>query len=308
MKKYLITGSDGLVGSALKKILGDNHVYHTRKDAELTDRKQTLDYINYQVKHNGVNTIINCAAKVGGVQANMKNNKGFFIDNFLLNNNVIEASFRNEIPNFVNILSTCIFPDENIVHPLTANQINNGAPHHSNHGYAYAKRLAGYETNIVKNVLNSNWVSVIPTNVYGRHDNFHLEEGHMIPAMIHRAYLANKNKEKMVIWGDGSPLRQIIYSDDLAKLILWSLDNWKDEESFMAINPNEITILEIAKEICANFNINDNDLIFDSEKPKGQHRKPAVSNAPSEFKFTELSNGIKETINWFLENYPNIRK
>ena len=81
--------------SALKKILGDNHVYHIRKDAELTDRKQTLDYINYQVKHNGVDTIINCAAKVGGVQANMKNNKGFFIDNFLLNNNVIEASFKN---------------------------------------------------------------------------------------------------------------------------------------------------------------------------------------------------------------------
>jgi GDP-L-fucose synthase len=308
MKKYLITGSDGLVGSALKKILGDNHVYHTRKDAELTDRKQTLDYINYQVKHNGVDTIINCAAKVGGVQANMKNNKGFFIDNFLLNNNVIEASFKNEIPNFVNILSTCIFPNENITYPLTANQINNGAPHHSNHGYAYAKRLAGYETNIVKNVLNSNWVSVIPTNVYGRHDNFHLEEGHMIPAMIHRAYLANKNKEKMVIWGDGSPLRQIIYSDDLAKLILWSLENWEDEEPFMAINPNEITILEIAKEICKNFNINDDDLIFDSEKPKGQHRKPATSNAPSEFKFTELSDGITETINWFLENYPNVRK
>ena len=308
MKKYLITGSDGLVGSALKKILGDNHVYHTRKDAEFTDKKQTLDYINYQVKHNGVDTIINCAAKVGGVQANMKNNKGFFIDNFLLNNNVIEASFKNEIPNFVNILSTCIFPDENITYPLTANQINNGAPHHSNHGYAYAKRLAGYETNIVKNVLNSNWVSVIPTNVYGRHDNFHLEEGHMIPAMIHRAYLANKNKEKMVIWGDGSPLRQIIYSDDLAKLILWSLENWEDEEPFMAINPNEITILEIAKEICKNFNINDDDLIFDSEKPKGQHRKPAASNAPSEFKFTELSDGITDTINWFLENYPNVRK
>ena len=308
MKKNLITGSDGLVGSALKKILGDNHVYHTRKDAELTDRKQTLDYINYQVKHNGVDTIINCAAKVGGVQANMKNNKGFFIDNFLLNNNVIEASFKNEIPNFVNILSTCIFPDENITYPLTANQINNGAPHHSNHGYAYAKRLAGYETNIVKNVLNSNWVSVIPTNVYGRHDNFHLEEGHMIPAMIHRAYLANKNKEKMVIWGDGSPLRQIIYSDDLAKLILWSLDNWKDEEPFMAINPNEITILEIAKEICNNFNIGDDDLIFDYDKPKGQHKKPAISNAPTEFKFTKLSDGLKETINWFLENYPNIRK
>ena len=308
MKKYLITGSNGLVGSALKKILGDNHVYHTKQDAELTDRNQTLDYINYHVKHNGVNTIINCAAKVGGVQANMKNNKGFFMENFLLNNNVMEASFRNEIPNFVNILSTCIFPDQNITYPLTANQIDNGPPHFSNHGYAYAKRLAGYETNIIKNVLKSNWVSVIPTNVYGKHDNFHLDDGHMIPAMIHRAYLANKNKEKMVIWGDGSPLRQVIYSDDLAKLILWSLDNWKNDEPFMAINPNENTILEIAKEICSNFNISDDDLIFDHNKPKGQHKKPAITNAPSEFNFTSLSDGIKDTINWFLENYPNIRK
>jgi GDP-L-fucose synthase len=168
--------------------------------------------------------------------------------------------------------------------------------------------LAGYETNIIKNVLKSNWVSVIPTNVYGKHDNFHLDEGHMIPAMIHRAYLANKNKEKMVIWGDGSPLRQVIYSDDLAKLIIWSLENWKDDGPFMAINPNENTILEISKEICKNFNINDNDLIFDHDKPKGQHKKPAISNAPSDFNFTPLSDGIKDTINWFLENYPNIRK
>ena len=258
----LITGSDGLVGSALKKILGDGHVYHTRKDVELTDREKTLDYFNYHVKHNGVDTIINCAAKVGGVQANMKNNKKFFIDNFVLNNNVIEASFRNEIPNFVNILSTCIFPDKNITYPLTANQIDLGPPHHSNHGYAYAKRLAGYEMNIVKQVLNSNWVSVVPTNVYGPHDNFHLEDGHMIPAMIHRA--------------------QVIYSEDLAKLIIWSLNNWKHDEPFMAINSNEISILEIAKEICKNFNINEEDLTFDDTKPKGQHRKPAVSDAISD--------------------------
>jgi GDP-L-fucose synthase len=308
MKKYLITGSEGLVGSALKKLLGDGHVYHTRKDVELTDREKTLDYINYHVKHNGVDTIINCAAKVGGVQANMRNNKKFFIDNFVLNNNVIEASFRNEIPNFVNILSTCIFPDKNITYPLTANQIDLGPPHHSNHGYAYAKRLAGYEMNIVKQVLNTNWVSVVPTNVYGPHDNFHLEDGHMIPAMIHRAFLSDKNNEKMVVWGDGSPLRQVIYSEDLAKLIIWSLNNWKHDEPFMAINPNEITILEIAKEICKNFNIHEEDLMFDDTKPKGQHRKPAVSDAISEFEFTPLSDGIKNSVEWFLTNYPNIRK
>lgn len=308
MRKYLITGSNGLVGSSLKKILGDSHVYHTKDEVDLTDSKKTLDYITYHVKNNGVDTIINCSAKVGGVQANMKNNKGFFIENFMINNNVIESSFKNEIPNFVNLLSTCIFPDKNITFPLTPNQIDNGVPHFSNHGYAYSKRIAGYQTNVIKKVLKANWISVIPTNVYGINDNFHLEEGHMIPGMIHRAYLSKQNSEKMVVWGDGSPLRQVIHSDDLVKLILWSLDNWKSDESFMAINPKEHSILEIANIICKSFDILPENIVFDETKPMGQFRKPAITNVPEDFKFTDLNVGINTTVEWFKENYKTLRK
>ena len=308
MNKILVTGSNGLVGSALRKILGDNHIYHTKDEVNLLDNKKTIDYISYHVKHNNVDTVIHCAAKVGGVQANMKNNKGFFIENFIINNNIIESSFKNEIPNFVNLLSTCIFPDKNVTFPLTPNQIDQGAPHFSNHGYAYAKRLSGYQTNIIKKVLNSNWVSVVPTNVYGTNDNFHLDEGHMIPAMIHRAFLSKQNSKKMIIWGDGSPLRQVIYSEDLARLIMWSLENWKSDEPFMAINKKEYSILNIAKIICDSFEIYDEDIIFDSSKPMGQLRKPAISNSPEDFKFTDLEIGIEETVKWFKTNYKNIRK
>jgi len=308
MKKVLVTGSNGLVGSALKKILGPEHVYHTKDDVDLLDPKKTMDYITYHVKHSDVDTVIHCAAKVGGVQANMKNNKGFFIDNFVINNNIIESSYKNEIPNFVNLLSTCIFPDKNIKFPLTPDQIDNGAPHPSNHGYAYAKRLSGYQTNIIKKVLNSNWVSVIPTNVYGINDNFHLEDGHMIPAMIHRAYLSKQRSEKMVVWGDGSPLRQVIYSEDLAKLIIWSLNNWTSDDPFMAINPIEDSILDIAKIICNTFDIKDNDIIFDPTKPMGQHKKPAITNAPVGFEFKNLNDGIKDTVEWFIQNYKEVRK
>lgn len=308
MKKVLVTGSNGLVGSALKKILGPEHVYHTKDDVDLLDPKKTMDYITYHVKHSDVDTVIHCAAKVGGVQANMRDNKGFFIENFVINNNIIESSYKNEIPNFVNLLSTCIFPDKNITFPLTPDQIDNGAPHPSNHGYAYAKRLSGYQTNIIKKVLNSNWVSVIPTNVYGTNDNFHLEDGHMIPAMIHRAYLSKQRSEKMVVWGDGSPLRQVIYSEDLAKLIIWSLNNWTSDKPFMAINPIEDSILDIAKIICNTFDIKDEDIIFDSTKPMGQHKKPAITNAPVGFEFKTLNNGIKDTVEWFIQNYKEVRK
>jgi len=308
MKKVLVTGSNGLVGSALKKILGPEHVYHTKDDVDLLDPKKTMDYITYHVKHSDVDTVIHCAAKVGGVQANMKDNKGFFIENFVINNNIVESSYKNEIPNFVNLLSTCIFPDKNIKFPLTPDQIDNGSPHPSNHGYAYAKRLSGYQTNIIKKVLNSNWVSVIPTNVYGTNDNFHLEDGHMIPAMIHRAYLSKQRSEKMVVWGDGSPLRQVIYSEDLAKLIIWSLNNWTSDDPFMAINPIENSILDIAKIICNTFDIKDEDIIFDSTKPMGQYKKPAITNAPVGFEFKNLNEGIKDTVEWFIQNYKEVRK
>ena len=308
MKKVLVTGSNGLVGSALKKILGPEHVYHTKDDVDLLDPKKTMDYITYHVKHSDVDTVIHCAAKVGGVQANMKDNKGFFIENFVINNNIIESSYKNEIPNFVNLLSTCIFPDKNIKFPLTPDQIDNGSPHPSNHGYSYAKRLSGYQTNIIKKVLNSNWVSVIPTNVYGTNDNFHLEDGHMIPSMIHRAYLSKQRSEKMVVWGDGSPLRQVIYSEDLAKLIIWSLNNWTSDEPFMAINPIENSILDIAKIICNTFDIKDEDVIFDSTKPMGQYKKPAITNAPVDFEFKNLNKGIKDTVEWFIQNYKEVRK
>jgi GDP-L-fucose synthase len=112
----------------------------------------------------------------------------------------------------------------------------------------------------------------------------------------------------MSIWGDGSPLRQIIFSDDLAKLIVWSMNNWKEDAPFMAINPQEHTIMKIASQICKNFDIDLGDLVFDTTKPRGQHKKPAVTNATEDFQFTSLESGIKTTIEWFMQNYPNIRK
>ncbi len=306
-KKILITGSEGLLGSALKKILGEGHVYHKKKDCDLRNSLETDEYITKQIKDFGVNTIIHCAARVGGIQANTNDNLGFFIDNFEINKNVLKSAFKNKVPNFVNILSTCIFPNENITYPLTPDQIDNGDPHPSNYGYSYAKRLSWYETKIFKKLTKNNWISVVPTNLYGPNDNFNLESSHLIPGMIHRAFLAKKNNTKFVVWGDGKQMRQFVYSEDLAKLIMWSLDNWTKEEPCMLIDEKEVSILDIVKIIIKRFDIKESDIVFDDTKPKGQFKKPAISHV-NHYEFKKLEKGINETIDWFVENYENIRK
>ena len=138
--KILITGSNGLLGSALKKILGKDHIYHTRKDCDLLDFKKTLAYIKDKVENEGVDTIIHAAARVGGVKANMENNELFFKENYYISNNVLKSAYELDIKNFINVLSTCIFPDKNVIYPLTPDQIDKGMPHPSNYGYAYAKQ------------------------------------------------------------------------------------------------------------------------------------------------------------------------
>ena len=305
--KVLVTGSNGLLGQSLRKVLGNGHVYHTRKDVDLTNYEETFKFFEDKILNEGVNTVIHTAAKVGGVNANMNNNESFFKDNYVINSNVIKVCSILKIENFVNILSTCIFPHENITYPLTSEQIDNGVPHPSNYGYSYAKRLSGYETQIFRNVLNKNWYSVVPTNLYGPYDNFNLEDSHLIPGMIHRAYLAKKNNEKFVIWGDGSPLRQFVYSEDMARLIVWSLDNWNSEKHCMMIDETEVSVMDVARIISEKFGFNENDLIFDETKPKGQFRKPAASDI-KDFKFKLIGDGINETIDWFIKNYENIRK
>jgi GDP-L-fucose synthase len=305
--KVLVTGSNGLLGRALKKVLGDGHIYHTREDVDLTNYEETFNYLQDKVLNEGVDTVIHTAARVGGVNANMNNNQSFFNDNYIINSNVIKACSILQIENFVNILSTCIFPHENIVYPLTSDQIDNGAPHPSNYGYSYAKRLSGYETQIFRDVLKKNWYSVVPTNLYGPHDNFNLEDSHLIPGMIHRAYLAKQNNEKFVIWGDGSPLRQFVYSEDMAKLIVWSLNNWGLEKHCMMIDETEVSVMEVANIISKKFGFSNEDLIFDDTKPKGQFRKPAASDI-KDFNFKPIEDGINETIDWFITNYETARK
>lgn len=305
--KAIVTGSNGLLGSAIKNNMRGDHIYHTRKDCDLTNSSAVDKYFeNISYIKNKSNTILQCGAKVGGVLGNMNNNKLFFEENIKIDENILRNAYQYDYENVVTILSTCIFPDK-ANYPLTIDQLDNGAPHGSNYGYSYAKRLLAYKTKIYREMVGKNWISIVPNNLYGEHDNFHLENAHLVPALIRKAYESTLTGENFIVWGNGSPLRQFTFSDDMAKIIFWAIDNWKSGQPLMAINEQEYSIKEVVQIITKRFNIPDNKIVFDTTKPSGQFRKPAKSDIP-DWKFTSLEEGINKTIDWFIENYDNIRK
>ena len=304
MSKVLITGGNGLLGSPLVRDLnGDTF---SSKDCNLvTDSFK--DYVIKKYKEEKPNTIIHCAARVGGVGANLNNTLEFFKDNIRIDYNVLTSCLDLDVDNLVTILSTCIFPDK-VEYPLTSDKLDSGSPHHSNYGYAYAKRLLAYQTKIYRNVINKNWISIVPTNLYGPKDNFHLHDSHLVPALIRKAYESSLKGEDFIVWGDGSPLRQFVYSEDMSKIIEWSLENWESENPLMAINEKEYSIKDVVNIITDRFNIPQNKIKYDTSKPLGQLRKPAKSDIQW-FNFTPIEEGINKTIDWFIENYNtnNIR-
>jgi GDP-L-fucose synthase len=158
---------------------------------------------------------------------------------------------------------------------------------------------------------NCNYVVAIPTNIYGPNDNFSLIEGHVVPALIHRTYLAKQNREDLTVWGSGKPLREFVLSDDIARLALWAMDNYSDDSPIIFSSGVETSIAELVELVARHMGFNGR-IIFDSSKPDGQFRKPSDTSKLRSllpgFQWTPLEEGIGKTVDWFQQNYPCIRK
>jgi GDP-L-fucose synthase len=300
MKKLLVTGGNGLVGSSITSDVKIGKEYDLRN----------IEETNKMFEHHKPTHIIHCAGKVGGLSANMNYKGEFFYDNIMINTNVIESARKNNVKKLVSFLSTCVFPD-NIEYPITEKKIHLGEPHSSNYPYAYAKRMADIQIRAYREQYGLEYVSVIPTNIYGPNDNFSLESGHVIPMLLHKMYTAQRDNTDFVVWGSGTPLREFIYSKDIAKLSEWALDNYNESEPIIFSNSNEISIKDLVDLLVNEFNFK-GKVIFDKTKPDGQFRKPSdnskLMSYLSDFKFTPIEDGLKETINWFRNNYENTRK
>ena len=310
--KVLVTGGTGLVGSAIKKI-SDNYDNYTfffisSKNCDLTNYERTKELFERLRPQ----YVIHLAANVGGLFKNMNHKVEMYEVNTLINLNVLKCAHLVGVKKCISCLSTCIFPD-NTSYPINEEMLHNGPPHISNDCYAYAKRMLEVHSMAYNQQYGDDFVCVIPTNIYGPHDNFNLEDAHVIPALIHKCHLAKEAGEDFVVRGSGTPLRQFIYSEDLAVLIMRVLEDYQENGSIIlsVSEEDEVSIKDIAIEIAKAFNYEER-IVFDTSYSDGQYKKTAdnrkLKNLIGDYKFIGINEGIKKSVEWFLENYDSCRK
>jgi GDP-L-fucose synthase len=308
----LVTGGSGLVGQGIKAYVeseeghkkDETWIYLSSKEGDLRSRKDTeAIFEKYQPTH-----VIHLAAKVGGLFANMAQKVEFFRENILINDNIMECSRIYKVQKLVSMLSTCIFPDKTS-YPIDETMLHDGPPHPSNEGYAYAKRLIDTMNRAYAEEYNCNFTSIIPTNIYGPHDNFSIQNGHVIPGLIHKCYLAKQNDTPFEIWGSGTPLRQFIYSLDLAELTVWVMRDYHDPTpiTLSVDEAAEVSIRDVALAVAK-------AMKFEGEvtKADGQFKKTAsnvkLRKYRPDYNFTSMEDGIQKAVDWFVANYETARK
>lgn len=306
MAKILITGGTGMVGSAFKGIKTNHELIRVGSNqCDLRDNKQVANMFT----HNSFDGIIHLAAKVGGVKGNSDYVADFFHDNILINANLLNAAKEAKITKVVSLLSTCVYPDA-VNYPLTEDQIHNGEPHKSNFGYAYAKRMLEVHSRAIRQQYGYKYVTAVPNNIYGPCDNFDLENGHVVPAIIRKVFEAEIYGTVPKFWGSGKAIREFTYSEDVAKALLWMFDNYDKPEPLNIGCPGDISIYKLVTKIQTLLNASDHSE-WDASMPEGQHKKPSSNqnfkNMCPEFEYTPIEKGLEKTLDWFKEAYPNIR-
>jgi len=307
-KKILVTGGSGLVGNAIRHISNSTD-YNSLEFVFVSSANYNLcileDVIKLFIEHRP-QYVIHLAANVGGLYKNMTQKVDMLEKNLIMNYNVVKCSHDYNVEKLIACLSTCIFPDK-VSYPITEVDLHNGPPHESNDAYAYAKRMLEVHCKAYRENYGDNFVCIIPTNIYGPNDNFDLEDGHVLPALIHKCYLAKKNGIPFTIRGTGRPLRQFIYSRDLAKLIMKVLFHFNGDNIILSVpETHETTIANIGYCIARAFDY-EKHIMFDKNYSDGQYKKTVspekmMTLLNNEFNFTSIEDGIKETVEWFLEN------
>lgn len=313
--RVLVTGGSGLVGKGIEHVLlqegekrvGEEWIFLSSKDANLVDLKQTRAVFE---KHHPTH-VIHLAAKVGGLYLHMRENLHFLRDNIKINDNVLQTAHEMGVTKVVSCLSSCIFPDKT-TYPINESMIHNGPPHNSNFGYSYAKRMIDVQNRAYFQQYGHRYTAVIPTNVFGPYDNFNIENGHVLSALMNKTYTAKREGTNVTVCGSGAPMRQFIFSLDLARLIIWVLREYNEVDPIiLSVGEEDEVSIKDAMGIIAQALDFEGKILFDTTMSDGQMKKTA-SNAKlrgyrPDFAFTPLNEAIKKTCDWFVANHDIAR-
>jgi len=294
-----------MLGASLRNLL-PQAVFLSSGDYDLRDTKQ----VDALFKSHAPEQVIHLAAKVGGIKANMEKPATFYYDNIMMNTNVLESARRFGTKKVLSVLSTCVFPDD-VRYPLTEDQIHNGPPHHSNYAYAYTKRMLDVQSRAYRDQFGCNFITLVPNNLFGENDNFDLNDSHLIPALIRKFDTAKRENKDVVLWGDGSPLREFTYAKDLAKIVLLLLDKYDDAEPINVGNTGEYSIKEVAGKVALIMGY-EGSIVWDTNQPNGQQKKPSDNSRLQSLgwrkeDYTPFAVALEETCKWYMDNYPKVR-
>lgn len=316
-RRILVTGGSGLVGKAIQQYIinintSDKWMFLSSKEADLRNREETIKvFQKYQPTH-----VIHLAAMVGGLYKNETQKVQMFTDNVRINENVLEASNLLNINRGVFTLSNCLFPSNinESDYPIDETMIHNGPVHESYEGYAYAKRMMEVQCRNYNKYYNRKYVCILPVNIYGENDNFNLDDSHLIPALIHKCYLAKQNNTDFNVFGSGKPMRQFLYSTDLANIIYRLITDDNETDSLLCLSEEtEYSVKELAELIAKKYNFK-GKINYDTSKSDGQLRKPVTNlrmrqnTLFKDYNGTSLEKGLNNTIEWFNTNYDTLRK
>jgi GDP-L-fucose synthase len=296
--KIYIAGHKGMVGSGLERKLrkeGFNNIV-SKTSTELDLRNQAAVHKFFEIEKPEI--VIIAAAKVGGIHANNTYRANFIYDNLMIEANIINASYLNKVNKLLFLGSSCIYP-KLAPQPLKEEYLLSGYLEPTNQPYAIAK-IAGIELcDSYRDQYGCNFISAMPTNLYGTNDNYHPENSHVLPAIIRRIIVAKKNNDPTVtIWGTGSPKREFLHVDDLADACFFLLENY-NEKGLVNIGCGEdVSIKELATLVCEKVGYK-GELVFDASKPDGSPRKLMDTSKINSFGWRPkigLNEGITRTI------------
>ena len=309
LDKIYIAGHRGMVGSACWRALEvngySNLVGRTSKELDLRDQKAVEDFIS---KEKPV-AIIDAAAKVGGILANDTYPYEFLMDNMLIQNNLIRSAHENDISKFIFLGSSCIYP-KFAPQPLKEEYLLTDSLEPTNEWYAIAKISGVKLIEALRKEYHRDYVSLMPTNLYGPNDNFDLKSSHVLPAMIRKFHEAKENNHaKVTLWGTGSPMREFLHVDDLGQAVLFALENKLEEHLYNVGTGVDLRIKELAELIQSEVG-HQGDILWDDSKPDGTPRKlmdVQKLNLQGWKSLVSLQDGIQSTYQWYLENLTKLR-